>query len=255
MTAAAIAIMIGALLLLLIVVNAIDQYKHKLSVERHRRLMQLAAITHETDELLTNGVQLPMSNTLIGVLLQRNIDVLEQMSTLIPNSVRLPERLEDTRSQLSDVDTTNIARPALMIPNNDEHVAALIKTIKKMRFILTKQKRRGNLSAADYTREDSALESDMLKVFVEYKIKQGNASKNDEKFGAARQFFEKAIKTLKSQRLDAEYVKQKTLEIDSKLDDITEFLSRNGPSKKIPTVAEEDEEDFGSLFSREKKKW
>ncbi|NQZ09869.1 MAG: hypothetical protein HRT35_22180 [Algicola sp.] len=255
MTAATIAIMIGALLLLLIVVNAIDQYKQKVSVERHRRLMKLAAITHETEELLVNGVQLPMSNTLIGVLLQRNLDVLEQMKTLMPDSSKVPERLEDTRSQLADVDTTNKERPALMIPNSDEHTAALIKTIKKVRFILTKQKRRGNLSSADFSREDAALESDMLKVFVEYKIKQGNAAKHQDKLGTARQFFEKALKSLKSQSLNSDYVSQKTLEVNAKLDDIAELLKRNGPLEEVPTTAEEDEEDFGSLFAQDKKKW
>lgn len=255
MSATIVVLLIFALVGLLIAANAIEQYKQKQEFERHQRLTQLAAILHEDDDLLVNAVQMPMSNTVIATLLKRNIDVMEQIIELMPESDKMPPRLQETREQLESIDTKIKGRPELVIPGNDEHSAALIKSIKKLRFILHRQKKKGNISAKDFQDEDNALSFFLLKIFVEYKINQGIAAVTDQKLGSARQFFEKALKTLSSQSEFPEYVALKTKEVYERLEMIANRLKESN-LEAIEIEEEKDVlEDLELVFNPTKKKW
>ena len=254
MTATTIVIMIFSLIGLLIAANGIEQYKQKLDYERHQQLLKYAAIILENEELLLNAVQLPMSNRLTAVILNRNISVMEQSLSLMPNSLMMPKRLSETRSHLSSLNLTDKSRPPLKIPNTDEHNAALIRTIKKMRHILNKQKHSGKLSHQHFVEEDEALGFTMLKLFVEYKIKQGNIALKDGKNGTARQFYEKALKTLFSREKEGSdaYTQDKVVQIREKLDAIAQELKL---IDERDIVREDNDESLQMLFGQSKKKW
>lgn len=253
MTTTIIAILIASLIALLVAANAIDQYRQKLAVQRHQLLLKLTAIVLENEELLLNNVQLPLSNTLKGILLKRSISVIEQILSIVPDSERMPDKLAEVKEQLTSIDLNNKDRPSLVIPKSDQHNAALIKTIKMLRYVITKQKNKGALSASVFQAEDKILELYMLRIFVEFKIAQANNALSDAKLGSARQFYEKALKTLRSQTSSAEYVAQKEQEVLDKLNEINESMREKGPVPNEESIVEG--EDYDQLFSNTKKKW
>ncbi len=257
MSATVIVFLIFLLVGLLIAANAIEQYKQRQEFQRHQRLTQLAAILHEDDELLVNNVQLPMSNMLIATLLKRNIDVVKQIMELMPDSDKMSGRLQELYEQLEGIDTKLKGRPELVIPSSDQHSAALIKSIKKLRYILQKQKRKGNISTKDFQDEDNALSFFMLKIFVEFKINQGINAVTEKQMGSARSFFEKALKTLSNQNEFPEYVALKTKEVRERLDGIADRLREaNEEFIEAESQAQSDAlEDLELVFTQTKKKW
>lgn len=199
---------------------------------------------------------LPMSNVIIAMLLKRNIDVMQQIIDLMPESSRMPPRLEETKLQLETVDTNIKGRPELVIPNSDEHSAKLIKLIKKLRHVMVRQKAKGNLAARDFADEDKIYSFFLLKIFVEYKINQGVQAIVDKKLGSARQFYEKALKTLNEEPGFPEYVTQKTQEVYEKLEVINAMMVNKPPEEQLESSEAKDRlEDLELVFTQTKKKW
>lgn len=256
MSAALIVIMIFSLVGVLIAANAIEQYKQKKEFERHQRITQLAGILREDDELLVNSVQLPMSNVLIATLIKRNIDVVNQIIELMPDSSRMQHRLHELQEHLESVDTGLKGRTELIIPNNDLHSAAMIKSIKKLRHILKRQRAKGNITTKDFADEDNALSFFMLKIFVEYKINQGVAALSEHQLGSARNFFEKAMKTLSAQAEFPEYVDSKSKEVRERIESISAKMRDTDQDYSEADEGEKDAlEDLELVFNHTKKKW
>ncbi len=68
MTAIIIFILLAFILIILfLVANGITQYKAKLDVDRRQRLKKMTAFVLETERLLQNKVQFPMSSSLSGI--------------------------------------------------------------------------------------------------------------------------------------------------------------------------------------------
>ena len=74
------------------------------------------------------------------------------------------------------------------------------------------------------------------------------------KLGSARQFFEKALKNLKDQDPEDEYIKLKTTEVYNQLQDISKSLSVERQDQDAPKT-EESIGDLDLLFNDTKKKW
>lgn len=256
MTVTTIVILICILIGLFIGANAVSQYHQKQASERRQRLLKLAATVSESEELLTNAVELPMSNVLIAILLKRMTDVFKQIIKLAPDVNNINERLKDTQERLTGIDTGESTVPPLTVPKNDRHIAALIKTIKKIRHILALEKRNGNLNDHNFTTEDKVLGTLSMKIFTQYKINQGLAAMADEQLGSARQFFEKAMKNLLAQDSDDEYISAKTKEVRQYLKDInTQLLSSDQSPAQDGDGSEKGVDDLELFFSDTKRKW
>ncbi|MFT5164390.1 MAG: hypothetical protein ACI9FJ_002991, partial [Alteromonadaceae bacterium] len=167
-------ILIFILIGLLLAVNAIAQYKHQQAIERRHTLLRLAASVSELEELLVNGVQMPMSNQLMAILLQRLVNVFKQVLELMPEDNHgITERLNDAKEQLAGIDVTRNQQPGFIVPKSEAHIAALIKTTKKVRHVLIQEKRRGHVKNEPFFAEDSYLATLLVKTFTEYKLNQG----------------------------------------------------------------------------------
>lgn len=249
-------LLIGALVGLLILVNAIEQYKKRLAHERHQLLLKLAAIIAENDELLINAVQVPLSVGLKKIILRRSISVIEQVLSMVPDSHSMPNRLRDAKEQLHQLEQSKTSEIAsLVVPNNDAHSAAMIKTIKKLRYILGKQQSKGSITQREMVFEDQILAHNLLRIFVEYKILQAEQAVKEDKLGSARQFYEKALKTLRGQNNQSDYVLAKEREILEKTEEISNALKHRESNKEFEEVEIGDDSDLELVFSDTKKKW
>jgi hypothetical protein len=172
----------------------------------------------------------------------------------MPDSIRIGVRLKETSDHLASLNLADKTLAPLRIPNTDEHNAALIKTIKRLRYILIKQKKSGKLSHQVFHEEDRALAFFMVKIFVEYKIKQGDIALKSSQKGTAKQFYEKALKTLLSREKDGttQYIESKMAEVREKLEAITAELLNTPDIRPEET---EDKDDLQTFFSQTKKKW
>jgi len=255
MTATTVLLLIGALIGLLVMVNAIEQYKQKVAHERHQLLLKLAAIINENDELLINSVQLPMTVGLQKIITRRSIAVIEQVLSMVPDSHSMPNRLREANEHLNQLNQTKGGPSPLVVPNNDGHNAAMIKTIKKLRYVLSKQQAKGSITKREFATEDLVLSHNLIRIFVEYKMIQGAQAITDDKLGSARQFYDKALKTLREQSVDKDYTLAKEREIIEQMEKITQLLhSKENPvSEKLIEVG--DDSDLELVFSDTKKKW
>lgn len=255
MTLTTVLLLFGIVIALLIAVNAIDQYKNKLAAERHQQLLQLAAVISETDELLINRIQLPMTVGLQAILLKRTINVIQKVLTMVPDSHSMPVRLKDAQEHLESLKGQASEMPSLKVANNDLHNAAMIKTIKKLRYILTKQKSKGIISAKEFATEDDILSLFLLRIFVEFKMLQGAGASEDKKYGSARQFYDKALRTLRAHAGHDDYTNAKEKEILNLQEGVTASIKEREIESPVGIDIEEDADDLELVFSDTKRKW
>jgi hypothetical protein len=253
-------VLIFAFVALFIGANAMTQYRYKLAVERRQLLMKLTVSVSETEELLLNTVMLPMSDQLMGVLFRRLIDLFNQILDLMPEAKSIHIRLMSTEEQLESMGPIaaerNGAVRMMAVPKSDLHIAALIKTIKKIRYVLLLESRSGNLDGADFIMMDKTQTSAMNHIFTEYKINQGIMAIKENKLGSARQFLDKALKTLNCEPLD-EYVRNKIEQVEELLRGINSDLAAIRAEFDGDRDIEDDEElgDLAGYLSDTKKKW
>lgn len=257
MTLTTVLLLFGMVIALLIAVNAIEQYKNKLAAERHQHLIQLAAVISETDELLINRIQLPMTVGLQAILLKRTINVIQKVLTMVPDSHSMPARLKAAQDHLATLKGQSSEVPKLTVANNDLNNAAMIKTIKKLRYILSKQKSKGVISAKEFSTEDDILSLFLLRIFVEFKMLQASSASENRKYGSARQFYDKASKTLRAHTDHADYTAAKQKEINLLLDGITASIKERETENPVGIELEEKQEqdDLELVFSDTKRKW
>ena len=256
MTLTTVLMLFGIVIALLIAVNAIDQYKRRMAADRHQLLLKLAAVIAENDELLINRIQLPMTIGLQAILLKRSISVIQRVLTMVPDSHSMPVRLKDAKEQLAALKGQSSEVPKLVVPNNDMHNAALIKTIKKLRYILGKQKNKGTISQGEFVTEDAILSLFLLRIFVEFKLLQAEDALDNKKFGSARQFYDKALRTLRAHSSDENYTRPKEKEILAKLEDVsTRIREREVESPMDIDTEEQSRDDLELVFSDTKRKW
>lgn len=255
MSAAVILALIFSFIGLFLAANAVMQYREKLAAERRHLLVKLATMVTETEELLVNKIQIPMTSRLIVVLLERLIDIFHQIIELKPDIPNIQQRLADVQEELKDFSQTVDTRqtPNLNVPNNEAHIAALIKTIKKVRYILGHERRKGNLGKKEFGEQDGIQAALMVRIFTEYKIAQGNAAIAEHQLGSARQFLEKALKTLNAQPPGGDYAPAKIEEIQKLLKEINAELIAIEPTEESDD--ENTEDDLVSFLSDTKKKW
>lgn len=255
MTLTTVLLLFGIVIALLIAVNAIDQYKNKLAAERHQKLLQLAAVISETDELLINRIQMPMTIGMQAILLKRTINVIQKVLTMVPDSHSMPARLKDAQEHLASLKDQKSEVPKLKVANNDLHNAAMIKTIKKLRYILTKQKTKGVISPNEFSTEDDILSLFLMRIFVEFKMLQASAAEEDKKYGSARQFYDKALKTLRSHAGHTDYTNSKEKEISNLLEGVTASIKAREIENPVGIDIEDEQDDLELVFSDTKRKW
>lgn len=251
-------LLIFALITLFIVANAITQFKFKQAHERRQLLLKLSALVAETEEILVNSIQLPITTKLTSILLQRMVELLKQILALMPDAKGVQQRLSDTQERLDGMPKNvndNEKLPTLLIPSNENHIAALIKIIKKIRYILFQEKSNGRLSSKDFINQDKIQGLILVKIFAEYKINQGVAAIAANQLGSARQFLEKALKTLHSQPEGDEYASGKIEEVQTLLKDISADLAAARSNMDEQPNGQPEVGDLEQYFSDTKKKW
>lgn len=249
--------LIVALIVFVVIVNVMQQHKEKLEAEKRVLIAKQKAIIDETEEIILNLTHLPPNPGIIEVLNRRSLNAAKAMQKLMPDVKNIRKRVQELDARLKasvELSLNQVASDeSFLLPDNEQQLIAILQCIKKLRAILKSEQSKGVLEASAFMKQDQRLDAMQLKINIESLMKRGMQAYNKEMLGSARQYLEKALQTLASHPIKSEYIQTKTIEIDEKLEEITDAL-KNTNAKDAAKKAKESEDDLDMLF-QPKKKW
>lgn len=245
-----------ALIIIVVGINAIQQHKEKIEKEKRAKAAKQKAIIDETEELLLNMAHLPPNPKVVEVLNQRSLNAAKAMYSILPSVKGFKTRVQEMEARLKaskELGANTTDNTAFTLPDNEQQLVLILQTIKKLRAVLRSEQSKGSLDSQVFMAEDLQLDAMQLKINIESLHKRGMQAFQKEMLGSARQYFEKALQTLKAHPKQSEYTTTKASELEDQLLDITEALkTTNAADAAKKAKAEEDDLD---LLFQPKKKW
>ncbi|WP_299004747.1 hypothetical protein [uncultured Shewanella sp.] len=248
-------LLIGALLLLVIGINVIQQHKAKIDAEKRNELARQRAIIDETDEVLSNIDLIPSSSHMLLILYLRVQKALEMAKSLAPKThTEYERRLLDLTQQIQTLQNAPSPFPPIeefQLPEQDKQVLVLVQMLKKMKAILKSEYHKGKVDPQLFTLEENHIDSLQLRINVDAMLSRAKAAYYIKQFGSAKQMITKALSTLhtiKAQTPNDPFIIQKVDEAKSMLKDIM------GEQVTNPTKTTQEAADIDVLF-QPKKKW
>jgi hypothetical protein len=246
--------LVVALVVIAIIVSAIQQHKERLATLKRAEYSKLRTILEDTEELIVNSANVPLSPAISQMLLKRIAFTLKAMVELEPGAHDIKQRLQETEKRLSDTgaDGGGFAE-TVTLPDNDQQLIGMIKGIKKLRTVLRAEHARGNVDTQTVIQEDKRLEVLQLRINVESQIKRGNQARTNNMLGSARQYFEKALTALTNTPHQDDYATTRKSEVMQALEDIATQL-KEGNVRDREKKEEKENKDLDELFAP-KRKW
>ncbi|CCQ12353.1 hypothetical protein PALB_32540 [Pseudoalteromonas luteoviolacea B = ATCC 29581] len=245
--------LIVALIVIAVWVSAVQQHKEKQDAERRKELAKQKKIIEESEDVILNSCNIPMSDAIIRIIQRRVHDALAAMVELSPTSKELKNRLHESKERINNTVETPPEAERLVMPDNDKQIIALVQGIKRLRQVLRSEHSKGKIDTQIFVVEDRRLEKLQLKINVESQIKRGRSARAANMVGSARQYFEKAYATISAVTYTDEYVTEKRMELEKYLEEISTELKASNASA-VKKKAEKEKDDLDVLFAP-KKKW
>ncbi len=252
-------VLIGALLLLVIGINVIQQQKERAEAERRTELARQRAILDETEEVLSNTGMFPCSSQMVLVLYKRIQDAARIAVTLSKANQKgdYERRLTDLEALINNLQSSGPQTPAIenfRLPDNDRQVLVLVQTLKKLKAILRAEHNKGKVDPTVFAAEEGRIDSLQLRINVESMLSRARATSYMKQYGSSRQMVTKALSTLhtiKAQTPNDPFIARKVDEAKQLLDEIMGAQKMAQPSAP---KQKNDEDDIDVLF-QPKKKW
>lgn len=250
--------LIIALLIIVVVINAMQQHKAKIEKDKRSRAAKQKAIITETEELIMNLSNIPSSPALGEILNRRSLNAIKAIKEILPDTKNIKSQVQEFESKYNaarDLATNNASQPEeqFVLPDNDQQLVQILQIIKKIRAVLKSEQTKGALDAQVFSFEDKRLDLIQFKINIESLVKRGNQAYSNTMIGSARQYLEKALQTINDSNLQSDYKTQKKIEIENKLEEITNEL-KNVNAEDREKKAKSEEDDLDMLF-QPKKKW
>ncbi|NVK55633.1 MAG: hypothetical protein HWE26_08465 [Alteromonadaceae bacterium] len=253
MTFIIIIVLIVVLLIVAIVVNAYQQYKAKIDAERRTEVAKQRTIIDETENVLMATAQMPISQGLVKILLQRIQRALQVIHELSSSSPDTKQHLEDISTRIKTIDTEPENGNQFSLPETDKMIIQYIQAVKKLRVMLRTERSKGKVDGSTYLEQDKQLEKLQLKVNVETLIRRGRAAQQSGMLGSTRQYYEKALAALENQSHSDEFIQTRKAWVSQQLQEIQENL-KNANAQDRAKKREEERDELDELFAP-KKKW
>ncbi|MGI2853597.1 hypothetical protein ACRTDR_05175 [Shewanella algae] len=252
-------LLIGALLLLVIGINVIQQQKERAEAERRTELARQRAILDETEEVLSNTGMFPCSSHVVLVLYKRIKDAAKIAVTLSKANQKgdYERRLTDLEALINNLQSSPTQTPAIenfRLPDNDRQVLVLVQTLKKLKAILRAEHNKGKVDPTVFANEEGRIDSLQLRINVESMLSRARAASYMKQYGSSKQMVTKALSTLhtiKAQTPNDPFIARKVDEAKQLLDEIMGAQKVSQPSAP---KQKNDEDDIDVLF-QPKKKW
>jgi Na+-transporting NADH:ubiquinone oxidoreductase subunit NqrC len=247
-----IALIIG-LVIIAIVANTMQQQREKQEADRRQQMTKYKTIIDETEEIIMNSANVPISKEGFDILYHRILSALQGMNETTPNQKDVKSRIQEVKDKISSADYSVIDATGVELPDNEKAMIGLLQGIKKYRTILRSEHGKGRVSSNLFMVEDKRVEKVQLRINVDSQMRRGKMAMNNNMTGSARQYFEKALATLDNQSYVDEYITARRAELESMLEQITQEL-KSANASSVKKKLEEEKDDLDQLFAP-KKKW
>ncbi len=183
-------VLIGALLLLVIGINVIQQQKERAEAERRTELARQRAILDETEEVLSNTGMFPCSSQMVLVLYKRIQDAARIAVTLSKANQKgdYERRLTDLEALINNLQSSGPQTPAIenfRLPDNDRQVLVLVQTLKKLKAILRAEHNKGKVDPTVFAAEEGRIDSLQLRINVESMLSRARAASYMKQYGSS----------------------------------------------------------------------
>lgn len=251
--------LIGALLLLVIGINIIQQQKDRMETDRRNELIRQRAILEETETILSNSAMLPCSNQIILVLYRRMNDALVAAVNVASDKQKgeYDRRQKDLAAQIEALSKNAGAAPPLegfRLPDNDKQILLLVQSLKKLKAILRAENNKGRVDPNVFAQEEKRIDNLQLRINVDSMLNRARSAVGIKQYGSAKQMVTKALATLnalKNQSPNDPFITKKADEAKMLLDEVMGAQKQDEPA---PQQKEKSEDDLDILF-QQKKKW
>ncbi|RUO33110.1 hypothetical protein [Aliidiomarina soli] len=247
-------LLIVALVLLAFAVNAYQQHRQRQELERRQKMARFRNTLDESETLIANANVFPVGRSLIYVLHARARDALHKLSEVAPKNELYKERLREYDEIMNTLrpDDHTLVTETFALPEGDKQIITMIQSLKKLRSVLKSEHNRGRIDSKHFHEEDRRLEFTQLRINVESLERRADAAFNSNLTGSARQYYEKALSTLRNQSYSNEYIVDHTTRVEKRLQEITDSLRETNSRDAAERAKDVDELD--ELF-QPKKKW
>ncbi|MGM0524757.1 MAG: hypothetical protein ACQEQ8_00995 [Pseudomonadota bacterium] len=239
------------LAILAVMIGAVQQHKQKQDIARRQKLAKFRAALEQVEDLLNMASYFPIGKSMLAVLNSRARELLSNMNDVSPSD-DYKERINDYDQRLQQMDRsdTSLITEEFELPHNDKQIIAMINALKRFRSALRSEHARGKVDSQVYTTEDARLQKLQLKISVETLIRRGQNAYQGHMLGSARQYYEKALRSLEDQNYSDDYIDERQKTVSQALEQITSEL------KDVNTrdAANRKQDDLEELF-QPKKKW
>tara|TARA_R110000868_G_scaffold353214_1_gene614453 strand:+ start:1334 stop:2098 length:765 start_codon:yes stop_codon:yes gene_type:complete len=252
---ALIVILILALVLIAVVVNAVQQHRNKIELERRNEIAKNKSVVDDTEATLLAAQHIPVTQRLIFILQRRALNGLKLINQLNPGVSDIKERIKSYESTLQalNVDQPPPPEESFQLPQNDKQVIQFIRGIKNMRAVLRSEFKKGKVDSKVFVHEDKLLERMQLRANVDTLIRRGDVAMKNNQMGSARQCLEKAIGALAAQPNPDDYIVSRQAQLEEQLRNIESNL-RSANSLDVKKKQESERNELDELFAQ-KKKW
>lgn len=252
---ALIVILILALVLIAVVVNAVQQHRNKIELERRNEIAKNKSVVDDTEATLLAAQHIPVTQRLIFILQRRALNGLKMINQLNPGVSDTKERIKSYESTLQalNVDQPPPPEESFQLPQNDKQVIQFIRGIKNMRAVLRSEFKKGKVDSKVFVHEDKLLERMQLRANVDTLIRRGELAMKNNQMGSARQCLEKAIGALAAQPNPDDYIVSRQAQLEEQLRNIETSL-RSANSQDVKKKQESERNELDELFAQ-KKKW
>ena len=247
--------LIVALVLVGVIVNAFQQHKNKIESDRRAEISKQKSIVDNTESALLSSEQISISQRLIFILQRRILAAMKIANQMGDNTTGSNERVKALEDVLKAID---ISKPppsedSFKLPEGDKQVIQFIRGIKILRSLLRAEFKKNRIESRVFSDEDKLLERLQLRANVETLMRRGDNSIKNNQLGSARQCLEKAIGALAAQPNPDDYITHKKQQLTDQLLNLESNL-KHANSRDVAKKEESEKNDLDDLFS-ERKKW
>jgi hypothetical protein len=248
-------VLIVALLLVGVVVNAMQQHKNKVESARRSELSKHKGIIDNTEAALLGAEQLPISQRIIYIMQRRILSAMKAASQLGDSASSSKDRVKSLEETLKTIDVSKPppSEDSFKLPQSDKQVIQFIRGIKTMRALLRAEFKKGRIESRVFLAEDKLLERLQLRANVDTLIRRGDVAIKNNQLGSARQCLEKAIGALAAQPNPDEFIVAKQAKLEDQLRNLEANL-KNANSRDVAEKEESEKDELDELFAQ-KKKW
>lgn len=248
-------ILLAALFVIAVIINAIQQYKNNIEAEKRNELNKLKITIDEAEDTLLAAENLPVSSMMREIIYARLINAMSEALKVNSGISEYQKRIAEVQ-ELKKAHTASPTDPNnfnFSLPEHEKQIIVLIQGIKRLRLMLRGELQKGSIGNDVFAIEDKYLERYQLMVNIETLAKRIQSSLQAKMPGSARQYLEKGIAALKKQTAQDEYVTQRKADFENQLANIQNSM-RNANEQDTARRIEEDKNELDELFAP-KKKW